>query len=265
MQIKNLKKLKPKKLIVFDMDGTLTPSKSPLDKDMAGLLVKLLADHKVAVISGGSYQTFQKQFLPYLKKSNLSDLFLFPVTGTAFYRFKRGWKNVYSLTLSDKEKKKVLESFERVFEKTGYKHPKKVYGKVIEDRGSQMTFSALGQDIVAKLGKKGVALKDKWRRNNHAVKLKMAKLLQKYLPELEVRAAAYTSIDITKKGVDKAYGIRQMEKHLGVKVKDMVFVGDAIFPGGNDYVVTKTKVDYVKVKGPAETKKVIREILKKSD
>ena len=92
--------------------------------------------------------------------------------------------------------------------------------------------------------------------------MKIAKLMSKYLPELEVRAAGHTSVDITKKGIDKSYGLRQIEKYAKVKIKDMLFIGDAIFPGGNDYAVTKTAVDYFAVKGPEETKAIIRAILK---
>ena len=91
--------------------------------------------------------------------------------------------------------------------------------------------------------------------------MQIAKLVGKYLPELEVHAAGFTSIDVTKKGIDKAYGLRQIEKQLRVKIKDMVFIGDAIFPGGNDYAITKTPVAYMKVLGPEETKKIIRSLL----
>lgn len=266
MKITNLNKLKLKKLIVFDMDGTLTESKSALDPQMASLLGKLLANHKVAVISGGKYGIFRKQFLPYLKadKKSLGNLFLFPVTGTAFYKYKSGWKNVYAHYLSTQDKAAIRKAFADVLKRINYEHPKKVYGKVLEDRKSQMSFSALGQEVVAMLGKqKGLRLKEEWRRKNTPLKLKIAQLVGKELPHLEVRAAGFTTIDITKKGIDKAYGLKQMEKYLKVKIKDMLFVGDAIFPGGNDYAITKTSIDYIPVKGPEETKKIIGAALKK--
>jgi HAD superfamily hydrolase (TIGR01484 family) len=264
MKITNLAKLKPKKLIAFDMDGTITASKSPLDPEMASLLIQLLSRYKVAVVSGAKYEIFKQQIVGYLKapKKILENLFLFPTTATSFYRYNGGWKNVYSLTLSSKEKNKVRKAFDTVFKEVGYKHPKKVYGTVIEDRGSQITFSALGQDVVATLGKRGLKMKEAWRQKYTPLKLEIAKRMAKYLPELEVRAAAFTSIDITKKGIDKAYSLEQMEKYLRVKVVDILFIGDAIFPGGNDYAVVKTKVDYVPVSGIEETKKIIRGLLK---
>lgn len=265
MKISNIKKLKPKGMIVFDLDGTLTPTKAPMDSQMAALIAQLLAVKKVAVIGGGKYGIFKTQLLQQLQvpKPLLQNLFLFPATATSFYIYKSGWKNVYALQLSKAEKDKIKKAFHDVFEDIGYKHPQNVYGKVIEDRGTQITFSALGQDVVAILGKKrGVPLKVKWLQKNRDVKMKIAKLLTKLLPELEVHAAGFTSIDITKKGIDKAYGLQQIKNHLHVDIKDMLFVGDAIFPGGNDYQIVKTGVDYIPVTGPAQTKSIIRTLLK---
>jgi phosphomannomutase len=265
MKITSLKKLKPKKLIVFDLDGTLAKSKSVADSTMIQLLTKLLERMPVAVIGGGKRGLFQEQLLSQLKikKELLAKLFLFPTTATAFYRYHNGWKNVYSHQLTKAERDLIKKTFKRVFLEIGYQHPKKTYGPVIEDRGTQVTFSALGQEIVAQLGKKGLVLKDKWRDEHTPTKMKIARLMQKYLPKLEVRAAGGTSVDVTRKGIDKAYGLKQIEKYLKIKIKDMLFVGDAIFPGGNDYAVIKTKIDHISVNGPEDTKKIIRAILNK--
>ncbi|HEX3099705.1 MAG TPA: HAD-IIB family hydrolase [Patescibacteria group bacterium] len=263
MKITNLKKLKPKKLIVFDLDGTLANSKTYADAEMIALFTELLGSKKVAVIGGGKYALFKYQLMSQLKPSKdlFKNLALFPTTATAMYRYNSGWKRVYYIELSKSERAEIKKTFARVFKEIGYKHPKKTYGPIIEDRGTQVTFSALGQEIVSMLGKKGLAMKDKWRDENTATKLKIAKLMGKYLPNLEIRAAGHTSVDVTKKGIDKAYGLKQVEKYMNVKIKDMLFVGDAIFPGGNDYAITKTPIDYVAVKGPEDTKKVIRAVL----
>lgn len=264
MKITNLKKLKPKKLIVFDLDGTLAESKTPMDKEMAELVKKLLQNHKVAVIGGGKYELFKWQFVNHLKGTGklLENLFLFPTSGNAFYRYKSGWKKVYSHNLSAKEKKQIREAFDLVLKEINYKHPKKIYGEILEDRVSQMSFSPLGQDIATVLGRKGVQKKEEWKKKYDHIRLDIAKRLAKHLPNLEVRVGGITTIDITMKGIDKAYGVRQMEKHLKIKVRDMFFIGDAIFPGGNDYSVLKTGIDYKKIESPEDTKKIIRGILK---
>lgn len=250
-------KFKNKKLIVFDMDGTLTPSKGAMTPAMGKLLAKLLAVKKVAVIGGGKYDLFKWQFLSRIKfhGSELGNLFLFPTSSTAFWRYKSGrWRNVYSRPLSGAEKKKIKNAFSAAFREFHYVHPKKTYGEVIEDRGTQITFSALGQ-------KAPIPTKAAWNKKYNALRLKMARLLQKKLPAFGVRVGGTTSIDVTKKGIDKAYGIRQIEKHLKIPRREMLFVGDAIFPGGNDYAVVKTGVDYVKVSGPVDTKKIIKFIV----
>lgn len=263
--IANLERIPTKDLIVFDLDGTLIETKSPMDREMSRLLAKLLTMKRVAVIGGGKYEIFKSLFLQRLKcpRSLLSHLFIFPTTSTSFYKYsKGGWKNVYSLRLEAREVKKIKDTFEKVFKEIGYKHPKKTYGEIIEDRGTQVSFSVYGQDLVAVLGKKGVRMKKKWKREHTPTKMKIARLMAKYLPEFEVRAAGHTTVDVTQKGIDKAYGLSQIKKHLKVPLSKMLFVGDALYPGGNDYAIVRTGVDYIAVSGPKETKAVIRKLIK---
>ncbi len=263
MKITNLKKIKDKDLIVFDLDGTLIRTKSPMDAEMVKLMSQLISKKKVAVIGGGKYLVFQELFVERLnsEKKLLENLHLFPVTGTSYFKYKNGWKKVYSLSISSNEASKIKKAFEDVFMEIGYKHPKKTFGEIIEHRGSAVSFSVYGQDIVKVLGVKGVRMKEKWLKDNLKLKMKIAKLVAKKLPQFEVRAAGFTTIDVTRKGIDKAYGIHQMVKYLKIPIKKMLFVGDAIFPGGNDYAALKTGVDYMKVEGPEETKKLIRHLL----
>lgn len=252
-----------KKLIVFDLDGTLTETKSDMDAEMSWLVARLLAKKTVAVIGGGTYGQFVRQFVRRLRASAalLRNLFLFPTSATACYRHRGGWKNVYVHNLSKKEKTAIARAFQASFREIGYVKPEKTYGKVIEDRGTQVTFSALGQDVVKKLGTRGIELKKQWTREHAKVKIALAQALQRRLPNLSVKVGGFTSVDITRKGIDKAYGIRQIEKQLGIPRKNMLFVGDAIFPGGNDYAVVRTGVDYIRVSGPRETKQVIRGLI----
>ena len=259
-----MNKLSKKSLIVFDLDGTLAESKAPLKPDMAKTLKALLTEKHVAVIGGGSYEVFKDQLVKHLPLSAplLEKLFLFPTTSTAFYRYKRGaWRTVYRKTLSAADKKRIMKAFSDAFTKTGYVHPKKLWGKVIEDRGSQVTFSALGQDVVTKLGKKGIAMKEQWFNENQPLRLKMVKIMSRELPKFEVRSGGLTSIDVTQKGIDKAYGVRQIEKHLHVPIKDMVFIGDALYKGGNDAAAKKTGVQTISTSGPRETITIIKKIL----
>jgi phosphomannomutase len=253
-----------KDLIVFDLDGTLAESKAPLKKDMEKALIELLQQKKVAVIGGGSYEQFQNQFLSHFNcpPTLLLNLFLFPTTSTSFYRYNKGWKKVYRKVLKASEKNKITDAFTRVLNTVKYVSPKKVYGEVLEDRDSQMSFSPLGQNIVTALGaKKGIALKEKWKKENNPLRLKMAKLLGKELKDFEVRVGGITTIDVTQKGIDKGYGVKQIEKTLHIPISKMVFIGDALYRGGNDAAAKKSGIQTIAVKNPADTIKIIKKIL----
>lgn len=248
---------KDKKLIIFDLDGTLTESKSDMDEEMASLLGRLLKIKLVAVIGGGKFEQFQNQFLFKLSvpAGLLKKLFLFPTTGTAFYRYNgNDWEKIYSQEFSPEEKEKIFSALDKTFSELNYQHPDKIYGEVIEDRGAEIAFSALGQDAPFEI-------KKKWSQENLDTRSKIAEILKKYLPDMEVKVTGLTSVDITRKGIDKVYSIEQIQKYLGVFLDDMLFVGDAFFEGGNDEPVLRTGVSCFKVKGVEDTKKFISSLI----
>ena len=243
-----------KRLIVFDLDGTLAESKSSLDAEMSTLLHELLDIIKVAVISGGNWPQFEKQLLSNLPHDeNLENLFLLPTCGTKFYKYVSGdWEKIYSEDFTDAEKKKIIGSLTKAIEETGFKE-KKVWGEVIEDRGSQITYSALGQQAP-------LEEKKKWDAD-FAKRKKIKAILNKIIPEFSVHLGGKTSIDVTKPGIDKAYGIKKLKDNLGIAIQDMIFIGDAIFPGGNDYPAKEAGALSIKVRDPNETKRVIEAIV----
>lgn len=244
-----------KKLIMFDLDGTLTKSKSPIDADMAHLLVALLKHKKVAVISGGGYPQFQVQFLANLPGSteNFSNLYLMPTSGTRLYVWKGNWIEQYAESLLPKEKERIMAALNAALVATQFEKPHKQYGPLIEDRGSQITFSGLGQSAPAELKYAWDPTRSKRER--------IAAILQERIPEFDIRIGGATSVDITRRGINKAYGIRRLEQFLKIGPEDILFVGDALFYGGNDYPARATGVDCIQVSGPDETKKVIETIL----
>lgn len=247
--------IKDKKLVVFDLDGTLTLSKQPMDSEMSNILVELLRKKLVAVIGGGSCKQFQNQFLPSLNcpKELLQKLFLFPTCSTSFYRYEgNGWRNVYTENLKTEDKKKILEAFKKALDQYGYK-PEKLYGEIIEDRETQITFSALGQEAL-------LELKEKWDPDRKK-RIEIKAILDKLIPEFEVRIGGTTSIDVTRKGIDKAYGIKKIQKIFGFSISEILFIGDALYKGGNDYPVKEAGVESVQVSGPKDCKKVIKDIV----
>jgi len=242
-----------KKLIVFDLDGTLAESKSSLDDEMAALLHDLLGVVKVAVISGGDWPQFEKQLLSHLPKDgHLANLSLLPTCGTKFYQYAGDWKKLYSEDFTPEEKEKIIGSLHKALGESGYK-AEQVWGEIIEDRGSQITFSALGQQAP-------LEAKTKWDPD-FARRKKITAILTTLIPEFSVRMGGATSIDVTKPGIDKAYGIRKLREILGVSLSEMLFIGDALFPGGNDYPAKEAGVVSLPVRGPQETKLMVTAII----
>ena len=242
-----------KKLIVFDLDGTLAESKASLDAEMATLLTTLLGIVKVAVISGGNWPQFEKQVLSNLPHDGrLKNLSLLPTCGTKFYQYAGDWKKLYSEDFTVAEKDKIISSLNKAITTAGCK-VEKVWGEVIEDRGSQITFSALGQQAP-------LDAKKTWDPD-FAKRKKIKALLDKLIPEFSVRMGGATSIDITKPGIDKAYGIRKLRDILCIAIQDMIYIGDAVFPGGNDYPAKEAGALSIEVRDPAETKTVIETII----
>lgn len=241
-----------KKLIVFDLDGTLAESKSSLDAEMATLLHGLLEVAKVAVISGGDWPQFEKQLLSHLPVDGcLTNLSLLPTCGTKFYKYDGDWKKLYSEDFTSEEKTKIISSFHKALDAACYRADH-VWGEVIEDRGSQITFSALGQQAP-------LEAKTKWDPD-FTKRKKITAQLGKHIPEFSVRMGGATSIDVTKPGIDKAYGIRKLRDLLGISLEEMIFIGDALFPGGNDYPAKEAGVESLAVRGPSETKLMVAAI-----
>ena len=172
--------------------------------------------------------------------------------GTQFYKYDKAWNKIYAEDFTPEQKSKIIGSLNKAIELSGLKADK-VWGEVIEDRGSQITFSALGQQ--APLNEKV-----KWDPD-FAKRKKMKAILDRLIPEFSVRLGGATSIDVTKPGIDKAYGTRKLRDILAIAIDEMIFIGDALFPGGNDYPAEQAGVVSIRVKDPDETKRIIETIV----
>jgi len=242
-----------KKLIVFDLDGTLAESKSAIDPEMSALLTALLRIVKVAVISGGDLPQFQQQLLAHLSPTDaLGNLSLLPTCGTRFFTYDGGWHKLYAQDLDASQKQKIIAALNAAVAASGF-GASKTWGEAIEDRESQITYSALGQQAPFEA-------KKTWDPD-FAKRKAIQALLDKSLPDFSVRLGGSTSIDITLPGIDKAYGIRKLRDTLGISIDAMIYVGDALFPGGNDYPARETGAVCIQVRDPQETKRVIEAIV----
>ena len=253
-----------RKVIVFDLDGTLAPSKSPAPDRIVAALDKLLDKYHVCVISGGKFEQFQKQLLSNLKVApeKLEKLHLMPTCGTRYYHFdaaKNDWQKIYAEDFTEPQKKKIVSALKQTMNELDF-WEKKTYGETIEDRGSQITLSTLGQDIVDELGKKGVEIKEAWDPDN-IKKQEIRDCAAQLIPEFEVRVGGLTSIDVTKPGIDKAYGMEKLMAMLGIDKNEILFIGDRLAEGGNDYPVKAMGIDCMEISHWQETALAIEAII----
>jgi hypothetical protein len=249
-------------VIAADLDGTLAESKLAIGSEMALAISDWLRTSRFAIISGGAYEQFQKQIIEQLPPdTNLSNLFLFPTNGAVCFRYTENmWKEVYKNTLTDEEQTKIFSSFEAVLRDSSLSDivdemQNHQHGDRLEYRGGQITLSALGQHA-------SIEEKAPWDPDQSKRK-RIAELLIPLLPEFYVAIAGSTSIDVTRKGIDKEYAIKNIAEILQVQEQDIIFFGDAIFEGGNDYAVTRTNATTIKVANPKDTLSQLTELIAK--
>lgn len=253
-----------KKVIAFDLDGTLAPSKSPLPDRMAATLDRLLDKYQVCVISGGKFAQFEKQLLSNLKSgpAALERLHIMPTCGTRYMKYdaaKGGWVKVYAEDFTESEKREIGEVLLAVAKELGYEE-KETYGEIIEDRGSQVSWSALGQDVVDELGEEGVRRKEEWDADN-AKKNAIRDAAAPRLSAFEVRVGGLTTIDVTRPGIDKAYGMKKLCEALDITPSEILFIGDRLQEGGNDYPVKAMGIDTIEIGDWRETAVVVEAII----
>lgn len=219
-------------LVAFDLDDTLAPSKSPVDPRMLEVFARLLEGTTVAVISGGNFEQFEAQLVSRLEdidETALERLHLLPTCGTRYERRVAGeWQTIYRENLTAEQRDAAFVVLREEAERLSL-WESVTWGEILEDRGSQVTFSALGQ-------RAPVEAKQAWDPDG-AKKNTLRAAVAARLPELEVRSGGSTSVDITRRGIDKAYGMKKLAEHTGISLDDMLFVGDRLDPDGNDYPV----------------------------
>ncbi len=247
-------------MIAFDLDGTLAVTKSPISVPMADLLRGLLLPYEVCVISGGAFEQFRLQLIERLDASpkQLSRLHIMPTSGTKYFRFdtdSREWVSRYSEDLAPETRTRIVEVLTTGAKTLGYWEPEP-WGPIIEDRGTQITFSALGQEAPA-------AQKYAWDPDG-AKKRSLRDFAAQRLPDLEVHVGGTTSVDVTNTGIDKAYGMRKLMAAVGMTSDEILFFGDQLGDGGNDYPVKSVGIDTISVRGWEETALAIQAILEVS-
>ena len=248
-----------KKVLAFDIDQTLNVAKTPITDEIADLLSKCLAHFEVCPISGQKFDQFLVQIvdrLPDHSPELLKHLHLFVAQGTQYYRFEDGdWKQIYNYPLTDEQVAKISQVIEQSAKELGYWEEAKLQegDEIIENRLSQVTFSALGQNA-------GTEEKYAWDPD-HKKREAIVKRCKELAPEFDYEIGGTTSINAITPGMNKVFGMTHLLEELNVKKSDILYFGDMTQPGGNDYPVVQMGIDTITVRNHEDTAFALKGIL----
>ncbi|MBR3180882.1 HAD-IIB family hydrolase [Candidatus Saccharibacteria bacterium] len=243
-----------KKVLSFDVDQTLNVAKTPIPKEIAEVLIKLLrADFKICPISGQKFDQFLVQIVnPLLENGatpdDLKNLHLFVAQGTQYYRFASdSWEKVYNFPLTEEQVKEITNALETSAKELGFWEEDKLKegDEIIENRLSQVTFSALGQTA---------GTKEKYAWDPDCKKREqIVKGAKKLAPDFEFEIGGTTSINAFIPGMNKVFGMTHLMEELNVEKADILYFGDMTQPGGNDYPIVEMGIDTITVRSHEDT------------
>lgn len=246
-------------LIAFDLDNTLACSRKPMLDPMAEALSNLINVIPVAIVTGGCLSLVQSQVLDkLLPGTQLTRLHIMPTNGTSYYRVRddASLQCVYEHRIKSEQAEHIIAVIKECALRMGlWKEPgdSMLWGEQIENRGSQITFSALGQLAP-------ISYKKAWDPAG-SLQTRLQECVAQALPDFSVRAGGNTSIDVCCRGDDKAHALRMLAQYCGFSVENITFIGDRMYPGGNDYPTAFTGALAVKVGNPEDTLALCLEVL----
>lgn len=241
----------PFQAIAFDIDDTLSVSKQSLQPALAQLLVKLSFLIPIGIISGAKKDQILTQLMVNIEGAKRENFFLFPNGGAGAYTYTPTGElvTIYEHAISEEEAKKITAVAEKIIADTKINEGHMLYGEVVEWRGPSVAISLLGQTAPPEIKKDFDP--------NQLKRLELIKLFKEALPEFSYRIGGGTTIDINQPGIDKAFGMREFSKLIAIPEENILYVGDALYEGGNDYAVLSTNLKVHAVKNPEDTERFL--------
>ena len=245
------------KIFIFDVDGTLTPSRLPMTNKFENFFKKWTKKNTFYLVTGSDLPKLQEQMNGLEIHSNG----IFTCCGNQFWESDPAvhpkhcdliYDNKFEMTTKLKNSLKVM------LMSSQYKHR---YGNHIEDRGSMVNFSIVGRDCTQEQRDEYF----EWDKQSLERKI-IANAIKEKFPDLDAVIGGQISIDIYPKGNDKSQVLNVIEQERLVPPNEYIFLGDGIENGGNDYplaeLMDNTEIcDWYHTKGWEHTKEILESLI----
>lgn len=253
-------------MVLFDMDGTLTEARRPLEDGMAALLEELLWCADAGVVTGSDYD-FMREQLPQMTDIFLSRIVFLPCNGTKMYRFNDAtddYDKVHDNTLDDHlGHEKVQRMMSSIFDLQtalvkDYSIP--LTGNFVQHRGSMINWCPIGRNATFEQREVFMKLDEENGIRNRFLK-RLKRRIHNIDKDIICVIAGNTSFDIYPGGWNKTYALQHFSGH-----DNIWFVGDRCTGPGNDVEIYNevSKVDRAyHTTGPEDTKRIILEIIER--
>jgi hypothetical protein len=239
--------------IIADIDDTICHSTRPISLEMAREIDRIVSSgREFAFISGSSVDQISGQVDATLTTPH----HILGATGTHYVkvRYEGGQpvrEEVHREGFSASDKAEILKVVEDLIARYDIR-PLTTREDQLQDRGSQITLSAVGRHAPD-------ATKRSYDPDGAKRKVWVEFLKGRLGDRFSYRIGGTTSVDITGKGYDKAWGIRKFLDHNRIPAGEVLFFGDKLGPEGNDYPALSV-VDCVEVRDPGHTLEILKRI-----
>jgi len=242
-----------KKLVLFDVDGTLTPARQTASLEILDLLKELRKKVAIGFVGGSDLVKITEQ-LSVTGNSIIEDFdFAFAENGLTAYKLGKQLPSQSFIKFVGEERYKKLVNF--ILHYVADLDIPIKRGTFVEFRNGMINVSPMGRNATTQERHEFEAY-DKV----HGVRAAFVKVLQERFADygLTYSIGGQISFDIFPNGWDKTYALRHVENE---GFEEIHFFGDKTFKGGNDYEIsTDPRTVGHSVMSPADTIKILKEL-----
>lgn len=242
--------------VIFDMDDTLADSFTPPSEEILGKLLDLSRRIPIAIMSGAAFERMERDVLKRVPKEPVeAQFYVFSDSAAQCHVWqKHRWQEAYTFPLTPQERLTIEHALKEAITESNLYEGEHNTSRILE-RDTSVAFTALQQ---------GATQDEKraWDPTGEK-RHKLVAVLRAKLPDYEILIGGKTTIDVTRLGITKAYGVEWLARELDVKPQEMLFIGDGFYEGGNDAAVIPTGIQTREIASPKETEEVINDLLEK--